>query len=197
MLPIQYNEFVAKLVKPGTDIHNSQDGFSCDLLHMAIGMSGESTELLAPVRSHAINGHKLNMTNIIEEIGDQEFFMEHARQLIGINRTSVLGGPLLVNKLHPYTVKLIDACVVNAMHCGDFLDAVKKFAIYNKPFNDCRPKMIDAMIGIETALYHVRDLVQVTRDTCLAANEGKLMQRYTKLTYSDAEAQARADKPQE
>lgn len=197
-LPIPYPEFVSKLVKPGENILAYQTANTCDLLHMAIGISGEASELMVPIRSYCMHGNRLDMTNVIEELGDQEFFLEHARFILGIDRTECLGGKkITINPVHPYTSKLVEAAVLNVICAGDFLDAVKKWAIYEKPFGECKPKMIEAMIGMESALWYIRDLVQVPRTNCLIANEEKLMKRYTSLSYTDAEAQARADKPQE
>jgi len=60
---------------------------------MAVGVSGEAGELLDAVKKYAIynraNEGPLN-TNLVEELGDLEFYMEGMRQLLGLTRQEIL-----------------------------------------------------------------------------------------------------------
>jgi len=57
---------------------------------MAMGISGESGELLDAIKKHTIYGKELDLENVIEELGDIEFYMEGLRASLGITRGQVL-----------------------------------------------------------------------------------------------------------
>lgn len=81
---------VARLSKPGDNIKDELTPKQAHLLHMAVGISGEAGELLDAVKKHAIYQKSLDVTNVVEELGDLEFFMEGLRQTIGVSRDEVL-----------------------------------------------------------------------------------------------------------
>jgi len=51
----------------------------CELLHAAIGIAGEAGELLDAVRKHVFDGEPLDRENVIEELGDIDFYLTAAR----------------------------------------------------------------------------------------------------------------------
>ena len=51
----------------------------CELLHAAIGIAGEAGELLDAVRKHVFDGQPLDRENVIEELGDIDFYLTAAR----------------------------------------------------------------------------------------------------------------------
>lgn len=57
-----------------------------ELLHAAIGIAGEAGELLDTVRKHVFDGQPLDRDNVIEELGDIEFYMMAAMMNIGVLR---------------------------------------------------------------------------------------------------------------
>lgn len=114
---VNYAQMVDALAKPGAAIIAELSDVKAHQIHMAIGISGEAGELLDAVKKSAIYNKNLDVVNVVEELGDLEFYMEGLRQSIGI-----------------------------------------------------------------------------TREQCLNANKEKLSQRYHKLTYSNEQAQKRADK---
>ena len=67
------------------------------LLHMAIGVFGEAAELLDGIFGHIDRDEPLDMENVIEELGDIEFFLEGFRQ--GVNTTRAKTLLANVNKL--------------------------------------------------------------------------------------------------
>jgi NTP pyrophosphatase (non-canonical NTP hydrolase) len=78
-----YGIFVDSRVKPlGT--------FTLDLLHAAVGTSGEAGELLDAVKKHWVYNKPLDRTNVIEELGDLEFYMAAMRLVLGVSRDQVL-----------------------------------------------------------------------------------------------------------
>lgn len=90
MSEINFSEMVAVLVKPGQDIIDSLTPEKADLLHMAIGVSGESGELLDAIKKYIIYVKPLDRENVIEELSDIEFYMERIRQIINVSRDEVI-----------------------------------------------------------------------------------------------------------
>ena len=85
-----YADHVAGLTKSGSDIKESLSAADCYLIHMSMGVSGESGELLDAVKKHVIYRKPLDVLNVVEELGDLEFYMEGLRQAIGVTRDDVL-----------------------------------------------------------------------------------------------------------
>ena len=83
-------DMVSKLAKPGADILASLSESDCHILHMIMGMSGEVGELLDAIKKSVIYRKPLDMENVIEELGDIEFYMEGLRQALLITRESTL-----------------------------------------------------------------------------------------------------------
>jgi len=85
-----HKELVARLVKPGEQIVKELTPDDCNLLHMAVGVSGEAGELLDAVKKSVIYRKPLDLDNVVEELGDIEFYMEGIRQQLGITRCECL-----------------------------------------------------------------------------------------------------------
>jgi len=81
---------VAALVKPGEDILTTLNPGKTNLLHMTIGVSGEAGELLDAVKKHVVYNKDLDRVNIVEELGDLEFYLEGIRQELNITRDETL-----------------------------------------------------------------------------------------------------------
>lgn len=89
---LSYNHaaLVANLAKPGQNIVDSLTPEAAHLLHMAVGISGESGELLDAVKKAAIYCKPIDRENVIEELGDLEFYMQGLRSGLGITREETL-----------------------------------------------------------------------------------------------------------
>lgn len=94
MIPT-YNELVEALVKPGDQIAATMTALDAHCLHMAIGISGEAGELLDALKKVVIYRKPLDRENVIEELGDLEFYMEGLRQGLGITRGEVLAANII------------------------------------------------------------------------------------------------------
>lgn len=81
---------VHHLKKPGAAIQDQLSPTKVDLLHMAVGISGEAGELLDAVKKHTVYNKDINRENIVEELGDLEFYMEGLRQVLKISREETL-----------------------------------------------------------------------------------------------------------
>ncbi len=80
---MNYSEFVAARF---TKRHQDTEG----LLHCAVGISGEAGELLDAVKKTWVYGKPLDSANLIEELGDIEWYMEALRSLLGVTREEVI-----------------------------------------------------------------------------------------------------------
>lgn len=89
-LQVQHSDMVRALVKPGHMISIDLTPQEADLWHGATGVSGEAGELLDAVKKHVIYKKELDVVNVIEELGDLEFYMEQIRQNLGLNREEIL-----------------------------------------------------------------------------------------------------------
>lgn len=88
--PISYAQMVAALVKSGEAILADLTPSAAALWHAGTGVAGEAGELLDAVKKHAIYARQLDRVNVIEELGDLEFYMEDIRQRLGITRQETL-----------------------------------------------------------------------------------------------------------
>ena len=80
---IRYDAFVALLFK---QLHDQK----LDLLHGAVGISGEAGELLDAVKKHWIYNKPLDVTNVIEELGDIRFYVQAVMNVLGISEQQVV-----------------------------------------------------------------------------------------------------------
>lgn len=109
----EYNTLVSNLVKPGVDILHSLKPEDCHNLHMAVGIAGEAGELIDAVKKHVIYRKPLDIDNIIEELGDLEFYMQGLRSSLGITREECLSRNFakLCKRFPSRTYKNVDAIV--------------------------------------------------------------------------------------
>lgn len=95
-------DLVARLAKPGGDIIANLTPESAHLWHMGTGVAGEGGELLDATKKYAVYGRPLDRENVIEELGDLEFYMRGVREAIGVTRSEVLAYNISkLNKRYP------------------------------------------------------------------------------------------------
>jgi NTP pyrophosphatase (non-canonical NTP hydrolase) len=90
MIDAKHAQMVSLLAKPGYEIQSTLTDKKCHLLHMAVGIAGEAGELLDAVKKHVIYGKELDLENVIEELGDLEFYMQGLREKLEIARELTL-----------------------------------------------------------------------------------------------------------
>jgi NTP pyrophosphatase (non-canonical NTP hydrolase) len=61
-----------------------------DILHGAIGLSTEAGELLDACKKMLFYGRPLDRLNVIEELGDIEWYLELIRAALGVTREQVI-----------------------------------------------------------------------------------------------------------
>ena len=87
---VSHPDMVRALVKPGRDILESLTPKKCDLDHMTTGVVTEAGELKDASKRYTIYNKPIDRKNVIEELGDLEFYMEGVRQNLGISRQETL-----------------------------------------------------------------------------------------------------------
>lgn len=81
---------VRALAKPGSEIATSMKANEAHLIHMVLGICGETGELLDAIKKAVIYKKPIDLANIIEELGDIEFYLEGLRQGLGVDRETTL-----------------------------------------------------------------------------------------------------------
>ena len=174
-LETDHAEMVKALAKSGQAIVDSMTAFDAHILHMAVGVVGEVAELVVAE----------NKENVVEEIGDIEFYVVGLREELGISRDTVLDE---IGRLGLCSINPIISIV---SYAGDLIDIVKKKVIYRKSLDII--KVTHSMAGLESTLKTIRFHNGISREETLVHNIAKLGERY-KEGYSDQAAQDRSDK---
>jgi hypothetical protein len=190
----EHRALVARLAKSGEDIVQQMTGEEANLLHMVVGVSGEVAEVAEVIFRAVIHGANLDTEHLIEECGDVEFYVEGLRQGVNIVydpadcMVFVQDQPVNVNDSNSELTFIAMSLTVGA---GNLLDAIKKHCIYKQPL-DVR-KVKSALDQLDFFMLGLRQHIDISRDKVLQGNVDKLTERYGS-TYSDAKANARADK---
>lgn len=88
---IKHCDLVNALAKSGEDIVKDLDPLKAHLWHMASCIQGEAGELFDAIKKPVIyNKGVFDRKNIVEELGDIEFYMEGLRQALGISRDETI-----------------------------------------------------------------------------------------------------------
>lgn len=85
-----HTKMVLALSKTGEEIAKEIDPIKANLLHHAVGVAGEAGELLDAVKKNFIYNKPVDRANIIEELGDLEFYMAGVREALAITREQTL-----------------------------------------------------------------------------------------------------------
>lgn len=89
-LQVKHADMVGKLAKNGQQIIDELDPVKAHAIHMVVGVSGEAGELLDAIKKYSIYGKRPDIENIIEELGDIEFYLQGIRDVFGISREQTL-----------------------------------------------------------------------------------------------------------
>jgi len=86
----KHSAMVEDLVKPGKTIVSELTATDAHNLHMVVGIVGEAGELLDAIKKSTIYRKELDRENVIEELGDIEFYLQGLRHSLGITREETL-----------------------------------------------------------------------------------------------------------
>ena len=85
-----YMDMVRNLKKDPFTISEEMTAAKADAIHMAMGISGGAGGLLDAIKKATIYNKPLDINNVIEELGDLEFYMEGLRQSLELSREEIL-----------------------------------------------------------------------------------------------------------
>lgn len=85
-----FEEHVAALCKPGSDIQRELSAQDCHVLHMCLGLAGEAGELVDAAKKAIIYRKPIDLENLTEEIGDVFFYLEGILQAFNITRQQAI-----------------------------------------------------------------------------------------------------------
>jgi len=86
----KHAEMVQKLAKDGVAIAAQLTPVEADVWHHATGVATEAGELLDIVKKLVIYRRPPDVYDIVEELGDIEFYLAGIRQIFGISRAQTL-----------------------------------------------------------------------------------------------------------
>lgn len=87
-----YDEFVEALCKSGNVIKADITGLEAHVWHMSSALMGECGELFDCLKKAIIYRKPLDSENLMEELGDIEFYLQGIRNAYNINREDVING---------------------------------------------------------------------------------------------------------
>ena len=190
MSEITHPEMVTGLAKNGEDIINELTPNAAHLLHMAVGIAGEAGELCEAIYKTA-NFEDIDTENVVEELGDIEFYIEGFRQGLEISKEETMdvgGGSLASSDM--ITVK--DKAVLLNIESAILLDFVKKHVFYVKPIKI--DLVIISLKKINNLMFVLRSRFGIEYQETIDNNIAKLGERYAGHSYSNKQAIDRADK---
>lgn len=94
-MSLAHTQLVRNLLKPGQEIKDDMTDKRANLMHIALGIGGEAGELQDAIKKHAVYNKHIDRANIVEELGDMEFYLEALRQATGITREETISQNIL------------------------------------------------------------------------------------------------------
>lgn len=181
---INHPDMVRVLAKSGADIRASLTDLDCHKAHMIWGL-WEVSEIV---------GYE-DAANLIEELGDFEFYFEGLRQGYGFTYEQTL---IALSQIDPSSFNADSYLTYGEqllVVVGNLADLVKKEVIYRKHVES--DTILHATAAVQYFLNQFYEHHVATREDAINGNIEKLSKRYEGFKYSDAAAQARADKDPE
>lgn len=168
------------------NLFKPMEGVGSKMMHAAIGMAGESAELRTAV----------GRENVIEELGDFEFYMEAGWLQLPSNVKDHYAG-MMLQESH-----LQFGAMVDAVHefSGNLLDYAKKVWVYGGTKGDRDDHIGAELHKLRSVMNSIYSMIGTTIEEVRYANQMKLLGtpeqkgRYASGKYSDEQALARADK---
>jgi len=118
----------------------------------------------------------------------KENTMNHAQLVTNLAKP----GNDIADEMTPEKAHLVHMSMCIPEEAGEISGLIKKHVMYNKPID--MDAVIEEMGDLEFYLEGLRQGLGITRAQVLAGNIAKLKKRYASGTYSDTQANGRADK---
>ena len=94
-LQADHKEIVRSLSKDGAEIIDSLTPERAHWWHMASALCGEAGELFDAIKKCVIYEAEIDINNVIEEMGDIEFYLEGLRSSMNITREETLANNIM------------------------------------------------------------------------------------------------------
>lgn len=91
-IEVRHPELVQRTAKSGEAILKELTPEKCALMHFGSCLAGEVGEIWDALKKHLFYGKEIDRTNLVEELGDLEWYLEGLRQTAGITREETLDG---------------------------------------------------------------------------------------------------------
>jgi len=114
--------------------------------------------------------------------------MEHSELVKSLAKD----GQQIADEMSAETAHLTHMAMCIPEEAGEIAGLIKKHVMYNKPLK--LEAVIEEMGDLEFYLEGLRQGLKITRQEILEANIRKLQKRYSEGSYSDKQANERADK---
>lgn len=101
-------------------------------------------------------------------------------------------GEVIAEQMTASAADLLHAALGVTTEAGELGDAIKKYAIYQKPLD--RENVVEELADLRFYMAAVMNRLGITEERILLHLNAKLGKRYASGSYSDAQAQERADK---
>lgn len=87
---LAYHMFVSGLAKDPNIVLSEMTQERMDLVHAVLGVAGEVGELVDAVKKVIINNKELDRTNVVEELGDINFYLQMIQQRLFISDNEII-----------------------------------------------------------------------------------------------------------
>ena len=87
---MDFSYHVARLLKPGDKVLQDLTPEKANLVHLALGISGEAGELLDAIKKHTMYNKPLDIENVKEELGDLFFYLTGLMDALFLDQREVL-----------------------------------------------------------------------------------------------------------
>lgn len=119
---------------------------------------------------------------------EENALIDHPKMVARLLKT----GEEILSEMTPHKAHLDHMALGITGEAGEIADVIKKYTKYNKPLD--HGHLIEELGDAEFFLEGIRIAIGVSREEILMANIYKLEKRYHKGTFSNDQAQERADK---
>lgn len=90
MSQVNYPMFVKSKFRSGIEINATITPLRLELIHASMGIAGEAGELLDAIKKHTMYDLPLDVANVIEEIGDLEFYIQALKNILRLSSEEVM-----------------------------------------------------------------------------------------------------------
>ena len=147
------------------------------LLNGALGLAGESSEVVDEIREHLCHGHWLDRTHLTRELGDIFWYLAIASKALDVDLDTIFQTDVVKQSDDlDSTQQLLNGALGLAVTSGEIIDLIKKHLFQGHVLNDIYIK--SSLCCIYRYLCVSADALEIDVNTILQMNIDKLKARY-------------------